>query len=84
MTRAALQLKVDGWSGHLTASGSRYDFPGVDHERRQTASNIAQLVYPRSQMSFDPIGIKTLFTLDPKWISIQRIRDCLLNGVYDF
>ena len=28
--------RVGGWSGHLTASGSRYDFPGVDHEGRQT------------------------------------------------
>ena len=23
-------------SGHLTATGSRYNFPGVDHEGRQT------------------------------------------------
>ena len=28
--------RVGGWSGHLTASGSLYDFPGVDHEGRQT------------------------------------------------
>ena len=28
--------KVGGWSSHLTDSGNRYDFPGVDHEGRQT------------------------------------------------
>ena len=28
--------RVGGWPGHLTASGSRYDFPEVDHEGRQT------------------------------------------------
>ena len=28
--------RVGGWSGHLTASENRYDFPGVDHEGRQT------------------------------------------------
>ena len=28
--------RIGGWSGHLTASGSRYDFPGVDPEGRQT------------------------------------------------
>ena len=35
---------VGGWSGHLTASGSRYDFPGVNHEERQTC----QLWFPWS------------------------------------
>ena len=28
--------RVGGWSGHLTVNGSRYNFPGVDHEERQT------------------------------------------------
>ena len=28
--------RVGGCSGHLTASGSRCDFAGVDHERCQT------------------------------------------------
>ena len=28
--------RVGGWSGHLTASESRYDFPEVDHEGRRT------------------------------------------------
>ena len=36
MTRAALQLQ-GWWLNWLpTASGSRHDFPGVDHEGRQT------------------------------------------------
>ena len=28
MTRAACGCRVGGWSGHLTANGSCYDFPG--------------------------------------------------------
>ena len=35
MTQAACGCRVGGCSGHLTASGSRSDFPGVGHEGRQ-------------------------------------------------
>ena len=35
MTRAACGCRVGGCSGHLTASLSCSDFPGVDHEGRQ-------------------------------------------------
>ena len=36
--------RVGDWSGHLTASGSRYDFPGVDHEGRQTCRFICRQI----------------------------------------
>ena len=45
--------RVGGWSGHLTASGSRYDFPGVDHEGRQTCrfKNIRKALFHRKFLS---------------------------------
>ena len=39
--------RVGGWSGHLTASGSRHDFPGVDHEGRQTCRLVNRCAWDR-------------------------------------
>ena len=53
MTRAACGCRVGGCSGHLTASGSRSDFSGVDHEGRQSFSVlIAYMGYSRSHLTY--------------------------------
>ena len=51
--------RVGGWSGHLTASGSRYDFLGVDHEGRQTFRS-----FFRPHLNWKPTSLaaKTFFS----------------------
>ena len=48
MTRAACGCRVGGCSGHLAASGSCSDFPGVNHEGRQACTDnfLVNLEFP--------------------------------------
>ena len=52
--------RVGGWSGHLTASGSRYDFPGVDHEGRQTCRLWFPWSHKGSPCSWDSLWLSLL------------------------
>ena len=66
--------RVGGCSGHLTASGSWQDFPGVDHEGRQDVAVTFYCCFPLSFMLIIASMREYIFTFEPSLLSLPSLR----------